>query len=110
MTISSDKYDVIRYSIALAVRRRGIHTIFHQKNRAAAWTTFYSDCICDTGIMKNFMYIDVKAPAQQVFRRVVNAGLDHDSNMYTFRGTNDEEPNDLEILSDILVKERGQIQ
>lgn len=106
-TITGDYYLILRFSIAKEVYRRKIHTIFHQKNRAAAWMTFYSDCLSDTGIMKRFMHLDGKTPAHQVFRRVVNGGLEHDAMMYATRGVNGDEPSELEILSDIIIIERN---
>ena len=103
-TIIAECNSILRYSIALEIRRRSIHTIVHQNQRAAAWMALYSDCL--SGIMKRFMYIQGKAPAHQVFRRVITEGLEHDSLMYATRGVNNEEPSDLEILSDIIVQER----
>ncbi len=56
--------------------------------------------------MKKFKYYEGRTPPHQVFRRIVNAGLEFDAQLYSTRGPNGEEPSELEILSSIIVTER----
>jgi hypothetical protein len=99
-------YLLLRTLLAVEVQRRQIHLISHQNKRATAWSDFYSGCLCDTGIMKKFKYYECRTPPHQVFRRIVNAGLEFDAQLYSTRGPNGEEPSELEILSSIIITER----
>lgn len=106
-TIREDRYVVLRTLLAAEVKRRKIHTIVHQKERAKAWAVFYSETIGDTGIMRKFVHYEGSTPEHQIFRRMVNAGLDHDAKLYSTRGPDGEgEPSELEILSSIIITER----
>ena len=82
-----------------------IHVIVNQRDRCAAWNNFYEECLCDHGIMRQYMKYSGDSPGS-TFRKMVYAGIKGDAEKYAAAGASGMDPTELEINSSIIITQR----